>query len=149
VRDVAVGAFARLPGARRIVARISPSPLVSDLDPDAFAIVLRNLVENALRHGSPGDPIEVALEADGTLRVASEGPVVPADTLGRLTMRFERGGSKDTGTGLGLAIVAAIAERISSCLVLQSPRPGKVTGFEASIRLPLAQRVDEGRIPTI
>lgn len=138
VAEVILADLARLPGAGRLVTRISPTPLVSDLDPDAFAIVLRNLVENALRHGSPSEPIDVALEADGTLRVASEGPVVPADTLERLAVRFERGGSNDTGTGLGLAIVAAIAERISSRLVLQSPRPGKATGFEASIRLPLA-----------
>src|SRR5690606_6771365 len=93
VAEVILADLARLPGAGRLVTRISPTPLVSDLDPDAFAIVLRNLVENALRHGSPREPIDVALEADGTLRVASEGPVVPADTLGRLATRFERGGS--------------------------------------------------------
>lgn len=136
VAEVILADLARPPDAERIITRISPAPVVSDLDPDAFAIVLRNLVENALRHGSPSGPIEVALEADGTLRVANEGPVVPADTLERLVNRFERGGSGDGGTGLGLAIVAAIAERISSRLVLQSPRPGRATGLEASIRFP-------------
>ena len=32
---------------------------VSDLDPDAFAILARNLIENALRHGDPDEPVSV------------------------------------------------------------------------------------------
>lgn len=138
VAEIVLADLARLPGADRITARLSERPVLSDLDPDVFAIICRNLVENALRHGSPDGPVEVSLEEDGTLRVANEGPVVPADEIGRLTRRFERGTQTGDGNGLGLAIVSAIAERTSSPLILRSPRPGKMTGFEACLRLPVS-----------
>jgi two-component system OmpR family sensor kinase len=120
----------------RIALGLPDRVVMSDLDPDALGIVCRNLVENALRHGADAEPIEVTLEADGTLRVANAGAVVPRETLSRLSARFERGGAKMDGSGLGLAIVAAIAERIGSRLVLASPRPGRPDGFEACVMLP-------------
>jgi two-component system OmpR family sensor kinase len=123
------------------IALILPEkPVLSDLDPDAFGIVCRNLVENALRHGAPRGQIDVTLAEDGTFRVANDGPVIPAEKLDQLARRFERGGTENEGSGLGLAIVAAIADRISSRLILRSPRPGKSSGFEASILLPLSPK---------
>jgi two-component system OmpR family sensor kinase len=119
----------------RIVLSLPDRPVMSDLDPDAFAILLRNLVENALRHGAPASPVDVALRADGTLVVANDGPVVPAEKLGRLTNRFERTSSAGDGSGLGLAIVAAIAERTGCRLELRSPREGRSSGFEARFSL--------------
>lgn len=107
------------------------APVLSDLDPDAFAILLRNLVENALRHGAPDRKVEVTLAPDGILSVGNDGTVVPPDQLARLTGRFERAGTARDGSGLGLAIVAAIAERTGGRLELRSPRPGHATGFEA------------------
>ncbi len=122
----------------RIALALPERPVMSYLDPDAFGIVCRNLVENALRHGTPDEPIAVSLEENGTFRVANDGPVVPAETLGRLTGRFEKGAAGTEGSGLGLAIVAGIADRISSRLVLRSPRPGSSSGFEAELVLPTA-----------
>ncbi|NCO88128.1 MAG: two-component sensor histidine kinase [Rhodobacterales bacterium] len=121
----------------RIALRLPATPVMSDLDPDALAIVLRNLVENALRHGAADEPVRVDLAADGALCVSNSGPVVPAATLARLAERFERAGADTAGSGLGLAIVAAIAERTGSTLVLASPRPGQSTGFCASLALPV------------
>jgi two-component system OmpR family sensor kinase len=109
---------------------------MSDLDPDVFAILYRNLVENALRHGADGTPIHVSLTNDGVLTVANDGPIVPGDVLARLTDRFERVGKLRDGSGLGLAIVQAIAQRTDSALVLRSPRPGQGSGFEACLTLP-------------
>jgi two-component system OmpR family sensor kinase len=129
--------LARLPGAGRIVATLPDRPVLSDLDPDAFGILCRNLVENALRHGAAG-PVAVTLGPDGMLSVENDGPVVPSGDLARLADRFERGQGAESGSGLGLAIVAAMAERIDSRLVLESPCPGKDTGFRASLRLPVA-----------
>ncbi|WP_413868686.1 ATP-binding protein [Albidovulum sp.] len=135
---VVLADLARLPGAERIAAALPDSALPSDLDPDAFGIICRNLVENALRHGAAAAPVEVVLSATGEFSVASGGPAVPADVLARLSDRFARGQGAESGSGLGLAIVAAIAERIDSRLVLESPCPGKKTGFRASVRLPVA-----------
>jgi two-component system OmpR family sensor kinase len=112
-------------------------PVMSDLDPDAMGILCRNLIDNALRHGASDRPVEVTLSTAGTLRVANDGHPVSPDTLTRLTSRFERGNAGPGGSGLGLAIVAALAERLGSKLILQSPRQGQEQGFEVSISLPL------------
>jgi two-component system OmpR family sensor kinase len=120
----------------RIRLKVPDIPVMSDIDPDAFAILCRNLVENALRHGAAGGPVTVTLSADGELAVANDGPAVPREALDRLTGRFERAGASSEGSGLGLAIVAAIADRIGSPLRLTSPRPGSTSGFEAALRLP-------------
>lgn len=130
--------LARSAGPGRIVLHLPKTPLPCDLDPDAFGIVLRNLIDNALRHGAPDRPIEVSLEAGGLLRVANDGPALPPAVLARLTGRFERAGAEGSGSGLGLAIVAAIAERSGSRLELRSPRAGHDAGFEALVHLPLA-----------
>ncbi|MGD9507810.1 MAG: sensor histidine kinase [Geminicoccaceae bacterium] len=126
----------RMGAPGRIALTLPDAPVLSDLDPDAFGILCRNLLENALRHGAEAAPVAVTLKADGQLIVANDGRVVPREALDRLTARFERAGARTDGSGLGLAIVAAIAERIGSRLVLESPRPGSASGFQASVRLP-------------
>ena len=128
----------------RLAVSLPDAPLVSDLDPDAFGILLRNLIENALRHGMEGGRIDVTLTPSGLLTVANDGPVVPPETLARLTHRFERGDAGNEGSGLGLAIVAAIAERLGSTLVLRSPASGRDQGFEVEIQLP-AEPTDTAR----
>jgi two-component system OmpR family sensor kinase len=122
-------------GRDRIELHLPDAPVMSDLDPDALGILCQNLVENALRHGDPTAPVEIELTPAGVLIVANEGRVVPAETLARMTDRFERLGFDGAGSGLGLAIVTAIAERIGSRLELRSPRPGRDSGFEASMGL--------------
>ncbi|MBV7407477.1 ATP-binding protein [Maritimibacter sp. DP1N21-5] len=136
VARVVVDDIGRAGAPGRIVLNLPDAAVMSDIDPDAFAILCRNLVENALRHGAENLAVEVTLTADGHLVVANDGPVVPREMLDRLTARFERGNTSTDGSGLGLAIVAAIANRIGSSLVLKSPRPGGSSGFEASLRLP-------------
>jgi two-component system OmpR family sensor kinase len=123
-----------LPG--QIALTLPERPVLSDLDPDAFGIICRNLVENAIRHGASHGQIQVTLAEDGTFRVANDGPVIPAEKLDQLTMRFERDKTGKEGSGIGLAIVAAVAGRISARLTLRSPRPGKSSGFEACLSLP-------------
>ncbi|WAP68541.1 ATP-binding protein [Jiella pelagia] len=136
VARVVVDDLCRATAPGRITLTLPDRAVMSDLDPDAFAIVCRNLVENALRHGAKTAPVGVTLTKEGRLIVANDGPVLPRDTLDRLTTRFERANSNADGSGLGLAIVAAIADRIGSSVVLKSPRPGASSGFQASLSLP-------------
>lgn len=136
VARVVVDDLGRAIAKNRIALALPRTAVMSDIDPDAFAILCRNLMENALRHGAENTTVDVTLTADGLLSVANDGPVVPRDTLDRLTARFERANASTDGSGLGLAIVAAIADRIGSSLILKSPRPGGSSGFEASLRLP-------------
>jgi two-component system OmpR family sensor kinase len=106
----------------------------SDLDPDAFAILARNLIENAIKHGDPDRPVTVRL-TDGLFEVCNRGEVVPAEQLARLTRPFERGQTPAEGSGLGLAIAAAICRGAGLALELASPIPGDTDGFRALVRL--------------
>jgi two-component system OmpR family sensor kinase len=104
------------------------------IDTDALAIVLRNLIENALRHGAEGAQVVVRIDDDASLSVINEGPVVAAPR--GLVKRFERGATRAEGSGLGLAIVSRILQQIDATLVLNSPASGRQDGFEATIRFP-------------
>ncbi|WP_019953310.1 sensor histidine kinase [Yoonia vestfoldensis] len=136
VAQIVVDDIMRANAPGRVALRLPDTPVQSDIDPDTFAIVCRNLVDNALRHGAQSAPVEVTMTADGRLIVANDGPALARDSLDRLTRRFERADARADGSGLGLAIVAAIAERLGSQLLLESPRPGGSCGFQASIMLP-------------
>ncbi|BCG86239.1 two-component sensor histidine kinase [Mesorhizobium sp. 113-3-9] len=104
------------------------------IDTDALAIVLRNLIENALRHGAEGGEVVVRIDEDARLSVINQGLVVPAPES--LIKRFERGATRAEGSGLGLAIVNKILQQIDATLVLNSPASGRQDGFEATIRFP-------------
>lgn len=129
----------RAAGPARIQGTLAADPVMSDLDPDAFAIVVRNLIENALRHGSEATPVQVALSG-GALRVVNDGPRLAPETLAALTGRFERGHSIEDGSGLGLSIVQAIADGAQAKLELRSPAEGRTDGFEAKFQLPCPGR---------
>ncbi|MDH2326039.1 histidine kinase dimerization/phospho-acceptor domain-containing protein [Cereibacter sp. SYSU M97828] len=117
-------------GDFRLTADVPDVPAPLHIDPDAFAILARNLIENAVTHGTGAT---IRLQADGTLHVANDGTMVPAETLTLLTRRFERAGARTAGSGLGLAIVSAIAENAGLKLHLRSPREGSDQGFEVIV----------------
>jgi two-component system OmpR family sensor kinase len=125
--------FAQGPDGGRLALSLPDEPLPSDIDPDAVAILARNLIENALRHGQ--GPVAVTLDGQGTLCVENDCPPIPPAELAALSDRFVRGKDAGDGSGLGLAIVHTIAERIGAPLRLTSPVPGKPTGFSACISL--------------
>lgn len=110
----------------------------SSIDADAFAILLRNLLENALKHGEAGQPIDISLSDDLLLRISNASPVIPAAVLVQLSERFVRGASQAQGSGLGLAIAAAIALGVGARLQLASPATGRADGFEVTVQLPRA-----------
>lgn len=110
-------------------------PVLSRLDPDVFAILARNLIENALKYGSENESIVVQL-GPGVFRVINGGPLVQEQTLRGLSDRFVRGTAKANGSGLGLAIVRAIAQGVHTSLDIRSPATGRSDGFEVSFSLP-------------
>lgn len=110
-------------------------PVLSRLDPDVFAILARNLIENALKYGSENESIVVQL-GPGVFRVINGGPLVEEQTLRGLSDRFVRGTAKANGSGLGLAIVRAIAQGVHTSLDIRSPATGRSDGFEVSFSLP-------------
>ena len=74
---------------------------------------LRNLCENAVRHGR-GQPVLVRASAAGDrirFQVEDRGPGISPGNLDRVFQRFFTTERDRGGTGLGLAIVRAVAER--------------------------------------
>ena len=127
----------KLPGRLRL--SLPDDGVMSVLDPDAFAILIRNLIENALTHGAANQPVAIRLKNDGNLRVTNGGEVVPAPKLAFLRKRFVRSDAKTVGSGLGLAIVEAIASGAGITLNLRSPALGQSDGFEAELNIAVVE----------
>ena len=105
---------------------------------DALTIMLRNLVDNALKYTPAGGTVDVEVSAaikGATICVEDSGPGIPAEERERVFDRFYRiAGSEASGSGLGLAIIKAIAERHGGTLALaQSARLG---GLRVTVWLP-------------
>jgi len=87
-------------------------------DVDEVGILIRNLVDNALRHGRADGTVEVTcshlVRDDGmhpVLEVVDDGPGVPQSEREAIFERFYRAqGSVVRGSGIGLSLVARIAE---------------------------------------
>jgi two-component system OmpR family sensor kinase len=99
-------------------------PASIDGQPDALQILLRNLVDNAVKYTPGGGTVDISvLSGAGTVAVQVEdsGPGIPPDERERVFDRFYRvAGSEAAGSGLGLAIIKAIAERHGAVLTLRS-----------------------------
>jgi two-component system OmpR family sensor kinase len=121
----------------RLLLRRSPGArLVGPYSEDAFAIVLRNLIENALVHGDLDKPVEVLVEEGGVVRIVNGAAVMTESELMAIRKRFSRGRTEATGSGLGLSIVDRLLGQMNAQLVLLSPATGRSDGYEAKISFP-------------
>ncbi len=78
--------------------------------PLLLGLLVRNLLDNALRYSPAGSAIEIQLNARAII-IDDNGPGVSAEQLARLGERFWRPpGQAQTGSGLGLSIVKNIAQ---------------------------------------
>jgi two-component system sensor histidine kinase QseC len=82
--------------------------------PDLLFVLLRNLVDNAIRYSPRGSSVQVHIaHTDDTASVAvsDEGPGIAPNERERIGRRFYRVlGTGESGSGLGLSIVRRIAE---------------------------------------
>ncbi len=115
-----VAEFAEAVTSERLRVEVSGKPAGVIGDVDAIGIALRNLIDNALKHGGEQAWITVLVETTA-IYVIDDGPGVPAETLDKLIRPFERGITVAEGSGLGLSITNAIVRHAGATLELRSP----------------------------
>ncbi|AYD03571.1 ATP-binding protein [Neorhizobium sp. NCHU2750] len=120
---------------RLLLHRAADAALVGPFNEDAFAIVVRNLIENALVHGKADEPVEVFLENGGPVRVVNGATPMTENELYAIRKRFSRGRTEAAGSGLGLSIVERLLGQMNGRLVLLSPASNRSDGFEARVYL--------------
>jgi two-component system sensor histidine kinase TctE len=99
--------------------------------------LIDNLIDNAIRYGLPGGRVEVTLGEDDSgirLKVADDGPGIPADERERVFERFYRLDRTQRGTGLGLPIVQHAVHSLGGRLEIGDGLGGR--GIAFSIVLP-------------
>jgi signal transduction histidine kinase len=109
--------------------------------PELLAIVLRNVVENAVKYAASPGRVTVTVAADGPagtgLVVEDDGAGLSADAFERAFERFQRlGRSGGDGVGLGLSIVAELCRRMH--VPVERLEPGALGGLHVRMRLPSA-----------
>lgn len=112
------------------------------VDRTRLALLLRNLLDNAVRHGGAGAaPPELRGQWDGvtlTLTVRDHGPGVPPELLGHLAEPFFRADAarerRTGGVGLGLTLCRLVAQAHGGRLHFENAGPG----LRAVLSLPWA-----------
>ncbi len=153
VRDAMVDA-ATLAIGREVQLELDATDGVCiDGDAAGIAALVRNLVDNAIRHSPRGARVQVTVQAQAArpgqagalLRVDDSGPGIAAAERERVFERFWRRGEPQaagaddghgsTGSGLGLAIVRSVAERHAARLRLADSPLG---GLRVELEFPAA-----------
>jgi len=118
LRDIAAGE----------IASVAPAALVKGVhielsegdetavrgNPELLRILVRNLIDNAVRHTPSGTTVQVGIgqkQGVATLSVSDDGPGIPEQEMDKVSERFYRpADTQASGSGLGLSIVKRIAE---------------------------------------
>lgn len=139
--------------AREMMAYLVPAALEKDIElelraPDEAAMVLgnntmlgvllRNLIDNAIRYSPPGSQVIIDIENHAhmiVLHVIDNGPGIAPELRERVFERFYRVmGTKAMGTGLGLGIVRQITLLHHAKIDLNTPQSGQ--GLQVTITFP-------------
>ena len=101
----------------------------------AISILIRNLVDNAIRYSHEGGRVIVsvyAIKNEVLLKVSDDGPGIPDELRARVFERFFRViGNKSQGSGLGLGIVQQICDLHHARVTLEAPKTG--TGLVVTV----------------
>ena len=140
VREVVQEMSASNPAAQRITVNTSSYLPLQALDRTRMRLLVRNLLDNALRHSAgSAQPPEVTVGAEGqgvALTVRDHGPGVEASALPHLAEPFYRPDSARTratgGVGLGLYLCKLVAQAHGGSLTVRNAHPG----LEVQVLLP-------------
>ena len=145
--------------ARKVkVELVAGPPVDADIDAVAIAIVMDNLLRNAIDHSPAGQTVSVAIEGRRSITrivVDDRGPGVPAEMRQRIFEPFARGvhratdRSVGTGFGLGLAICKRIVLGHSGTIAVHE-RHGGGARFVVTLPMPgvdVARRTEDSNPP--
>jgi two-component system OmpR family sensor kinase len=105
---------------------------------DSLHLIVRNLVDNAIKYTPAGGRVDIAIGRDAAatwLAVEDSGPGIPEAERERVFDRFHRlPGTEAAGSGLGLAIVQTVARQLGAQVKL-GPAP-VLGGLRVELRFP-------------
>ena len=118
LRDIAAEAIAALaPAALEKGVQLellAGDEIVVRGNPGLLRVLLRNLLDNSMRHSPSGTTVQVSIAQEPgavCLSVSDNGPGIPEQERDKVLERFYRPlGTQASGSGLGLSIVKRIAE---------------------------------------
>ena len=121
-----------------VVTKIS-SDIVVAIRPKDFEIILRNLLDNAVKYSPPNGTVRIALtkkDAFAYLHISDEGIGIPENEVSLVTKRFYRASNTGSisGSGLGLSLVQKVIDSYGGKFVMKSKQQ---KGTVALVLLPL------------
>ncbi|MHC2017694.1 sensor histidine kinase [Methylobacterium sp. CM6247] len=133
--------------ASGITVRLKPQSLMVETDPIMLAVILRNLVGNAIKYSGRGGSVLVGCRRRGgtvVIEVHDRGYGIPASRFATIFDAFDRGGQEHTeqGLGLGLAIVQQTAMVLDHPITVKSIEG---VGSTFSVTVPIAAPAYEPR----
>jgi two-component system OmpR family sensor kinase len=139
--EQAANDVAPIASSRQIRLRYDGSAQADILgDPDSLRIMIRNLLDNAVRYTPEHGQVRIDLSTDGAvvaLTIQDSGAGIPRQHRARVFDRFYRiPGTIPSGSGLGLGIVQAIANRHGATVKLDDAAIG---GLLVKVIFPLYQ----------
>lgn len=118
-----------------------PASLPLRRDATAIQMVLRNLLDNAVKYSQPGNVVQVEVVRQGDearVRVVDQGRGMDADELAHAFAPFWRGSDHATGgSGLGLHLVRELVQAHGGAVSIHSE--GRGHGCEVALRLPIGR----------
>jgi two-component system, OmpR family, sensor histidine kinase QseC len=113
-----------------------PMPLLGD--ENLLTVLLRNLLDNAVRYAPRGTAVTLRI-AEDHIEVENEGEPLSSEQVTRLGERFYRpAGQQESGSGLGVSIVRRIAELHGLEVEFKSGTSGR--GVRVALRFDAAHR---------
>ena len=116
----------------------APPSIVLAAQPELLAVLVRNLLDNAIRYTPAGGRVDIAVSdasEAAILHIVDNGPGVSPDKLALLGRRFGRFQEEGPeGVGLGLSIVGRIAALNGGAVAFAPGARGK--GLSVTVRFP-------------
>jgi two-component system, OmpR family, sensor histidine kinase QseC len=125
----------------RVAIEVGPLPELAAPEEPIY-LLLRNLLDNALRHSPPDSIVRLSCTLAGswlTIEVRDQGPGIPPALRQRIFERFYRGTQSYDGSGLGLSIVRRVVEILHGTLRFSNLDPGP--GLCVNVDVPAPVRV--------